>query len=271
MEVGSFEAVITEFSKRVAELREATLLRVDDTTSQLYAHDLEAIEGTVRALELKLRDIRAFVKREKEAIPQVEAVIAACQLQRQHLLHISHNMPTYLPSLEAAQPQGSGSSVGVGAAADKENARDGTNGAHEPAAAGAVKKRAPLAKRYITHDELNSLSAYMRGRLTADKINAALDELVGYAEANAALVAAARKNRGAGADKRHAQWLLYNVANHESCKGRAWVVEGDLKSGTHLRLDKTGKGILTVLRHLNRCQEVRITVEGSMHLVYVLL
>ena len=52
----------------------------------------------------------------------------------------------------------------------------------------------------------------MRGRLTADKINAALDELVGYAEANATLVAAARKNKGAGADKRHAQWLLYNVA-----------------------------------------------------------
>ena len=30
-----------------------------------------------------------------------------------------------------------------------------------------------------------------------------------------------------------------------------------MKSGTQLRLDKTGKGILTVLRHLNRCQEVR--------------
>jgi hypothetical protein len=48
------------------------------------------------------------------------------------------------------------------------------------------------------------------------------------------------------------------VQNKEACKGRAWVLEGDLKAGTHLRLDKTGKAILTVLRHLNRCQEVRL-------------
>lgn len=31
-----------------------------------------------------------------------------------------------------------------------------------------------------------------------------------------------------------------------------------MKAGTHLRLDKTGKAILTVLRHLNRVQEVRV-------------
>ena len=111
---GSLEGVVAEFSARVAELREATLLRVDgarpgsrrraaapgsrrrclqnlhlgpscslrpraDTTRQLYAHDLEAIEGTLRALELKLRDIKAFARREREAIPQAEAVIAACK------------------------------------------------------------------------------------------------------------------------------------------------------------------------------------------------
>ena len=35
---------------------------------------------------------------------------------------------------------------------------------------------------------------------------------MGYAEANAALVAAARRNKVAGAEKKHATWLLYNVA-----------------------------------------------------------
>ena len=38
------------------------------------------------------------------------------------------------------------------------------------------------ACRYITGDELASVSSYMRSRLTADKCNAALDELAGLAE-----------------------------------------------------------------------------------------
>ena len=38
-----------------------------------------------------------------------------------------------------------------------------------------------------------------------------------------------------------------------------------MKSGTQLRLDKTGKGILTVLRHLNRCQEVRGRLGSMLH------
>ncbi len=39
-----------------------------------------------------------------------------------------------------------------------------------------------IACRYITGEELTSVSSYMRGRLTADKCNAALDELAGLAE-----------------------------------------------------------------------------------------
>lgn len=66
--------------------------------------------------------------------------------------------------------------------------------------------------RYISHAELDGLSAYMRGRLTADRANAALDELAEHASRNAALVAAARRGRAAGAAKQHAMWLAYSVA-----------------------------------------------------------
>ena len=74
-----------------------------DSTRALYAQDVEAIEATVRALEHKLRDIKAYVQREAAAIPQVEAVVAACQLQRQHLTHIAGHLPTYLPSLRSPE------------------------------------------------------------------------------------------------------------------------------------------------------------------------
>ncbi|KAK9074504.1 hypothetical protein SSX86_007102 [Deinandra increscens subsp. villosa] len=41
--------------------------------------------------------------------------------------------------------------------------------------------------------ELESLSSYMRGRLTLDKINAAISDMAAYAEANAQLIKAPRK------------------------------------------------------------------------------
>lgn len=58
---------------------------------------------------------------------------------------------------------------------------------------------------------------------------------------------------------------------HEQLKGRSWVLEADLKAGAAVRLDKTGKTLLTLLRHLGRLQEVRLQADGATHLVYVLL
>ena len=59
--------------------------------------------------------------------------------------------------------------------------------------------------------------------------------------------------------------------NHEQLKGRSWVLEADMRSGTAVRLDKTGKTLLTLLRHLGRLAEVRVPADGATHLVYVML
>ena len=58
---------------------------------------------------------------------------------------------------------------------------------------------------------------------------------------------------------------------HSDLKGRSWVLESDLRAGSAVRLDKSGKSLLTLLRHLGRLQEVRVHADGATHLVYVLL
>jgi hypothetical protein len=260
-----------------------------ESAKDLYSQELETIEATVRALEIKLRDIKSYVKKEKDAIPKALAIVEACKMQRQHLEHISGNLPTYLPSLQSPTT----SSSPPHAAVLQENRG---NNAHAPhieslkavnehnrsaTAAGEPKKKpsnsssaaAPLtaARRYITQDEFDSISPYMRGRLTAEKVNAALDELITRAEATATLVSNARRNRPLGNDRKHAQWLLYNLAPFDALKGKVWAMEADLKSGQALRLDNTGKTILTLLRHLGRVAELRINADGATHLVYAVL
>ena len=47
------------------------------------------------------------------------------------------------------------------------------------------------------------------------------------------------------------------VQNKEGVKGHPWFMDADMRAAHVLRLDKTGKALLTVLRHLGRLQEVR--------------
>lgn len=250
---------------------------------------METIEATVRALEIKLRDIKSYVKKEKDAIPKALAVVKACKMQRQHLEHIAGNLPTYLPSLQSPTTSSSPPPAAVlqENRANKEHSnhieslKAGNDFSRRPAAAAEPKKKQPpstnaatpltAVRRYITQDEFDSISPYMRGRLTTKKVNAALDELISRAETTATLVSNARRNRPLGNDRKHAQWLLYNLAPFEALKGKVWVMEADLKSGAALRLDNTGKTILTLLRHLGRVAELRINADGATHLVYAVL
>jgi hypothetical protein len=66
-------------------------------------------------------------------------------------------------------------------------------------------------------------------------------------------------------------WLAFHVGPHEQLKGRSWVMEADLRNGTAVRMDKSGKMLLSLLRHLGRLQEVRVQAEGATHLAYVLV
>lgn len=45
----------------------------------------------------------------------------------------------------------------------------------------------------------------------------------------------------------------------EGIKGQHWFMEADMRQTQTLRPDKTGKALLTVLRHLGRLHEVRAT------------
>lgn len=42
----------------------------------------------------------------------------------------------------------------------------------------------------------------------------------------------------------------------EGVRGRPWFLESSLKDGQVLRLDKSSKALLVLLRHLGRLQEV---------------
>ncbi|KAJ0102563.1 hypothetical protein Patl1_03983 [Pistacia atlantica] len=99
---------------------------------------------------------------------------------------------------------------------------------------------------YITTNELDSLSSYMRGRLTLEKVNAAINDMATYVEENAQIISATKKKLAENLWERALE--LRDIATTELVKRKHFFLETDMK-GLALKFDNIGKAILTVLRH----------------------
>ncbi|KIZ01827.1 hypothetical protein MNEG_6132 [Monoraphidium neglectum] len=231
--------------------------------------------------------------------PQARALLQAARLQQEHLQIVAANLPAHLPSSQAsstaaAAPSGwaragqqsaagGGNGPGLAAATAAARAADDAGGGAGAAAAAGRRRDATASaastaapRWYVTQAELNSLASYMRGRLTLDKVNAALDEAALHAEQTARWMAAVRSHalqRVPAEERKRAADMYHSLAGKEGIRGHFWFTEVELRNGSALRPDKTGKGLLMMLRHLGRLSEVRANVEalGGSIVVYVLL
>ena len=50
--------------------------------------------------------------------------------------------------------------------------------------------------------------------------------------------------------------MVLLVQNKEAVRGKFWLTDTDLKRSLILKADKTGKAIMTILRHVGRVSEV---------------
>lgn len=218
----------------------------------VFEQDMKQLNDLVDLVEDRLSGMEKMVlDHEKGTIASLDASIEASKLQQERLKDVLDRIPAHVPHVTSK----GGPTPGGGGRRQESQREQNTR----------------IERRYIDQAELDGVSSYMKGRLTVDKMNAALDELAGHAEANAELVQAAKKNKTSGIDRKHAMWLLTHIARHPSVAGSFFALESDLKTGNALKTDKTSKSILTVLRHLRRIKEVRIPVQGEQtHVVYML-
>ncbi|KAJ9532028.1 hypothetical protein QJQ45_003753 [Haematococcus lacustris] len=211
-----------------------------------FEQELLGLEASVRALEKHVVQLKAHLQSERAVIPKVEALIAASKLQASDLHTITSHLPPHLPGLAGAVPQHLSKTNGD-VKAPASSLPDSMQPLKTSTSSKACKpgeRREPVPHWYITEAELASVSGYMKGRLTLDKINSAVDELAGYAEANIKLLATARTAgaKMAGPERKRATELLHSIANKDGIKGRHWLCEADFaKDGVHIRADKTGK------------------------------
>eukprot|EP00850_Spirogloea_muscicola_P005542 SM000025S08437 [mRNA] locus=s25:770271:772407:- [translate_table: standard] len=237
------------FNAQTAALKEAVLLRGAPPASAVW--QLAALDASLCCLEQQYRDLQCQIRAEAQLIPQAQRLIEAANRQHARLEHIAANLPSRLP----------GGNMQLKTTSEN----DSEEGSHSAAMASQTAQKVRLQGRkvvnclprqYIGVDELASVSSYMRGRLTIDKVNTALDELVTFAEATEVLLGAPKRKLSKDALEKVV--VLKEVAATEGVRGKGFLLESDLRGGLSLKLDNSGRAILTVLRHLGRITEVRI-------------
>ncbi|CAM0908788.1 unnamed protein product [Alopecurus aequalis] len=259
----SLEAVAAAFRSRVNELQDLALAR--NMYPATAATDLSAVDASVTAMEAQVQAIRRRLQEELHAIPKAKKLVEKSLKQQQKLQHMLANMPSGMREGVVATPLEHSSPRMLpecfsfntpGEILDSDfKIKD------EPVAAPKGKGAAP--RWYISTEEIDSLSSYMRGRLTLEKVNIAINEVATYADANAHHVACPKNKLSEGTWEKALE--LRDIAATEAAKGKHFFLEADIK-GPGLKLDHTGKAILTVLRHLGRIHETRI----GHHRVFIL-
>jgi chromosome segregation ATPase len=226
--------IFSSWKTQLTILEETAVLRKNDAQS-LFKDDIRNLQQYLEKIEQRVKEVERSVEEEQREIASLDDKIAHANKQQLYLksMETDFTIPARMTTSEDA-PQSS--------------------------------------RGAITQDELDELSPYMKGRLTVERINVALEELTSHANKNAVMIAAAKKNKTSGIDRKHALWLLHNISRNSSMKNRKYfVLESDLRRGRYLKMDNTSKSILTILRHVGRISECRLQADGKTHVVYVCL
>ncbi|KAG9452363.1 hypothetical protein H6P81_005267 [Aristolochia fimbriata] len=248
----SFDSLIAVFNDRIRELQELVIAR--NMYPPTAVTDLSAIDTAVRTLEYQIEAIKDRVQAEMEAIPKAKKLIELSARQQKKLEHMIACLPADSHESVAISNHNTYRMLQQQSMQDPPIVTSNVK-AEPPVLPKGKKGRGPAPCWYVSREEFDSLSSYMRGRLTLEKVNAAVNEMVTYAEANAHLISSPKTKMSEDVWTKALE--LRDVAMKEGVKGKHFFLETDMRGST-LKLDNTGKAILTVLRHLGRIHEIRV-------------
>ncbi|XP_027060114.1 spindle and kinetochore-associated protein 1-like [Pocillopora damicornis] len=116
---------------------------------------------------------------------------------------------------------------------------------------------------YLTVEEFDQIPKYIKGRTSYDQVNNAIDEIHKVITAKYKILRLPRSAMGEPVMKKY---KAFKEAEIPDIEGEYFFIDDDLKTYSQMKMDSTGRAILTMLRHCGRLREVR----GKKLLRYVL-
>ncbi|KAK5902805.1 hypothetical protein CesoFtcFv8_008025 [Champsocephalus esox] len=106
----------------------------------------------------------------------------------------------------------------------------------------------------ITLPEFESIPQYMRGRVSYDQMNAAVQSINTAVTAKYKILHQSMKTLNNHTRKLHQR---FKEQETKDTKGQNFVVEEDIREFSKIKVDKRFQGILNMLRHCQRLREMR--------------
>jgi len=163
------------------------------------------------------------------------------------------NQENEIPTLALRKHQTSARQDGK----DEQKVKKGVADAKKPALPEAPKRpKATIGQvAFLTLAQFDAIPKYMKGRVTYEGVNAAVDEL------NLALVEKYTFLGGRMADlpnpKAKKRYQALRAQDSKDTKGVHFVTAEELRDSTHLKSETGRRSLLTILRHFGLVREIR--------------
>ena len=256
MEGPPFAQMAASFDQRVRELHGCVSLLAVPRDEQL-----ESISRSLAAVEASFEALRGAVQAEKQCLHHADAVVARATEQAALLAKLMASMPAANavgPSQVAAPPLALVSDSRSNLARRSQAPTQQRRKSLKPP--GAVVLDALL--EHVTQSELDGLRRDLKGRLTVEKLNTAIDELHQLMAVKKQLLLHKRPSTLKHGDaQRVKDWQALVTPETE---GYAFFTENDLvdppdgSKPSAAMVGATGKSMISALRTLGRIKEVRV-------------
>ncbi|XP_064609676.1 spindle and kinetochore-associated protein 1-like isoform X2 [Liolophura sinensis] len=249
----TLEELAAHFNSQLASLRLRVELR-DAADGDMTQSLLASIQSDVNELAVILRLIRGEISKQKEQIQQTEVIKESIQELNASLRHALDNIPARLPQKQKhSSPE-----------AQQVEIRP-THVDAPPMERWHVQPRQPSVKTkpasfyvqqldLLTVDEFQSVPKYMRGRITYDQMNNAVEELNKALSAKYKLLGQKRTKLN---DANRKKWEVYKSQDIKESTGYFFIVDADVKTYSNLKIDRAFSSLMTILRHCGRIKEIR--------------
>ncbi|XP_071011488.1 SKA complex subunit 1-like [Oncorhynchus clarkii lewisi] len=225
-------------TRRVLELR--TIAKDQDKRVILgkIGQDILAIDGLLDQFEKS-------VGRQKDLLKHLKELEGFFEEDVQDGKNLRDNMPTHMPRKGQPAVHGIGSAgqsgpVNVQAVQQVHTRKTSKNQIRE--------------MEFITSPEFDTIPQYMKGRLTYEQLNTAVESINTAVTGKYKILNQPAKTLNNATRKLHQR---FKEEENKDTKGLFFIVEADIKEFTKMKVDKRFQSILSMLRHCQRLREQR--------------
>ncbi|ELR15605.1 uncharacterized protein ACA1_164870 [Acanthamoeba castellanii str. Neff] len=247
-----FNALVNSFTEQISMLKHLCMMRSTDSL-EAWQSALRDLDARVTQIERHKADLRTTANRELRYVGQSRELVELLKQQQEHAVKMEAQLP---PDLR--QSTGAGLKKSVAATPTESNdSSTAEAGGRRRKKGFQIPALAPVSK-----EELSGCPSYIRGRITVQKVNAAIDEILSVVQEKYRILSLPTSKMGAATRTKH---QVYSDQQKEAGDS-VFFTDDEIKASQHVKFDATGKAILATLQSLGR-----LKIDGGRVKKYVLL